>query len=254
MDLTVVGCSGSFPGPESPASCYLVEADDARLVVDLGNGALGFLQRYTRLEAIDAVLLSHLHPDHVLDLCSYYVFRRYRPQGRLPPIPVYGPTGVADRMARAYDLALDPGMHAEFDFVEWVEGTRDIGPFRVTVARVAHPVPTYGMRIEHDGGVLAYSADTGPCAALDRLASGADVLLCEAAFHAGRDSTPDLHLNGRQAGEVAHRAGVRRLVLTHLPPWNDPDMALAEARSTYAGPIELARAGLRLEIGRRRIG
>ena len=83
MRLTVVGCSGSFPGPDSPASCYLVEQDGYRVVLDLGNGALGQLQRYVSLDDVDAVLISHLHVDHVIDLCSYYVARRYRPAGPL---------------------------------------------------------------------------------------------------------------------------------------------------------------------------
>src|SRR5579862_4913036 len=101
MDLTIVGCSGSFPGPDSPASCYLVEAEGFRLLVDLGNGALGPLQRYAGLDQIYAICLSHLHADHCLDMCAYQVFRTYRPEGPLPPIPVYGPAGAAPRLDRA---------------------------------------------------------------------------------------------------------------------------------------------------------
>jgi len=250
MRLTVVGCSGSFPGPESPASCYLVEAGGTRILLDLGNGALGRLQRYASLARIDAILISHLHPDHCLDLCAYHVFRKHRPTGPpLPPIPVYGPPGVADHMADAYGLPRDPGMRNEFDFTEWTEGRHPIGPFGVTVGRMAHPVPTFGMRIEYEDRVLSYSADTGPCAALDRLASEADVFLCEAAFHVNRDNIPNLHLNGREAADCATRAGARQLVLTHLPPWNDPTLTRAEAASAYAGPTLLARPGLQLEVG-----
>src|SRR6266481_8025213 len=101
MDLTIVGCSGSFPGPASPASCYLVTADGFRLLVDLGNGAFGALQQYAAGEDIDAVLISHLHADHCLDMCSYQVFRTYHPAGPLPPIPVYGPSGTPARLDRA---------------------------------------------------------------------------------------------------------------------------------------------------------
>src|SRR5487761_81872 len=98
--LTVIGCSGSFPGPDSPASCYLVEADGFRLLLDLGNGALGALQRHAPLDGIDAVCLSHLHADHCLDLCSFWVARTYHPEGPRPRIPVYAPAGTAARMAR----------------------------------------------------------------------------------------------------------------------------------------------------------
>lgn len=252
MRLTVVGCSGSYPGPDSAASCYLVEAGDTRIVLDLGNGALGSLQRHTNLDDIDAVLLSHLHPDHCLDLCSYYIYRRYRPEGPLPPIPVYGSTGVAERIAAAYGQPPERGMHEAFEFVEWSEDTRyKIGSVEVTVARVAHPVPAYGLRVRHagTGRVLAFSGDTGPCAALDRVAQDADLFLCEAAFQVGQDSTPNLHLNGREAAEAATRAGARSLLLTHIPPWNDPSRTLAEATPAFGGPIQLARTGLVLEIG-----
>ena len=121
MRITVIGCSGSYPGPDSPASCYLLEADDAdgrtwRVLLELGNGALGALHNYIDPLSVDGVLVSHLHPDHYMDLCGYYVLRRYGPQGPQRPIPVWGPAGIADRMAHAYGLPLDPGMREDFDF------------------------------------------------------------------------------------------------------------------------------------------
>ena len=91
MRLTIIGCSGSFPGPEGPASCYLLEAEGFRLLIDLGNGALGVLQRHVGLFDVDAICLSHLHPDHCLDLTSYWVARQHAPDGPQPPIPVFGP-------------------------------------------------------------------------------------------------------------------------------------------------------------------
>lgn len=243
MRLTVVGCSGSFPGPESDCSCYLVEAEGFRLVLDFGNGALGALQRHVGRYDVDAVLLSHLHGDHCLDLCSYYVARKYFPGDSLPPIPVYGPGGTPEQMARASGLTSGQGMREVFDFRHVSPGRRDIGPFTVTTDQVNHPVETYAVRLEHDGASLTYSADTGVSDALVRLATGTDLLLCEASFHEGRDRAPDLHLTGREAGEHASRAEVGRLLLTHLPPWNDPERSLAEAQGAYGGPISLARAG-----------
>jgi ribonuclease BN (tRNA processing enzyme) len=146
--LTVVGCSGSFPGPHSAASCYLVEADGFALVLDLGNGAIGPLQRHVDLRQVGAVALSHLHADHCLDLCSYYVARRYDPRGAPSRLPVFGPSGTADRLARAYDMNPDPGMHGEFAFTTWQAGTTyDVGPFRVRVEHVEHPIEAYAMRI-----------------------------------------------------------------------------------------------------------
>jgi len=246
MRLTVVGCSGSYPGPDSSASCYLLEADHDgrvwRVLLDLGSGALGALQRYADPLSIDAVLLSHLHADHCLDLCGYYVLRKYHPTGPQPPIPVWGPAGAADRMARAYDLPTDPGMTAEFDFHSWA-GPVQVGPFTVVPMPVAHPVAAYGLRIAADGATLAYTGDTGPTPVLDDLARDADLFLAEASFRSVDSSPPDLHLTGAEGGAIATRAGARRLVLTHVPPWHDPQEALAEARTTFAGPSELARPG-----------
>jgi ribonuclease BN (tRNA processing enzyme) len=243
--LTIIGCSGSFPGPESPASSYLLEADGFRLVLDLGNGALGVLQRHAGLYEIDAVALSHLHADHCLDMCGYWVARRYAPGGPRPAIPCYAPDRAAQRLTLAYGLEPDPGpgMADAFTFRTLTPGTRPIGPFQVTTARMSHPVETYGFRIEHDGFTLAYSADTGLCDELDGLAAGADVLLCEAAFLTGPGLPPDLHLTAAQAGGYAARAGVGELVLTHLVAWNSTTRSLSEASEVFSGRISLAAPG-----------
>ncbi|MCU0265780.1 MAG: MBL fold metallo-hydrolase [Actinomycetia bacterium] len=245
MKLTVVGCSGSYPGPTSAASAYLVEHDGFRLVVDLGNGALGPLQRYVDPAEVDAVLLSHLHVDHCIDVCSYYVALQYRPGGFDGlSIPVHGPAGAGPHLARAYGTPdAEANLQRVFDFRTLDAGVGEIGPFRVTTARMAHPVPCFGVRLEADGVVLAYSADTAPTDALVHLAEGADLLLAEASFLDGDDNPPGLHLTGREAGEHAARAGVGRLVVTHVPPWHDPQRALAEAQGAFAGPVELAAPG-----------
>jgi ribonuclease BN (tRNA processing enzyme) len=244
MRLTVLGCSGSFPGPEAACSSYLVEAGGFRLLLDLGNGALGALQRYTDPYQVDAVVLSHLHPDHCIDLCSYYVMRRYRPDGPVPArLPVYAPAGAARRMARAYDLPPGEDMGEVFDFRVLGPGSLRLGPFLLRAARVNHPVETYALRLEHEGSSLTYSGDTGECAALVELATGTDLLLCEASFQEGRETVPDLHLTGRQAADHARLAVAGHLLLTHIPPWTDPARTLAEARENYFGPVALARPG-----------
>jgi len=258
--FTILGCSGSFPGPDSPASCYLVEAEGFRLLIDLGSGALGAVQRYTDPYAIDAVCLSHLHADHCLDVCDYSVARTYHPGGPKPRIPVYGPSQAAVRLGRA--LAADPaaqdgrpgaapghGITDAFDFVTITPGVTEIGPLRITAAHMNHPVETFGFRLEHAGRSLAYSADTGQTEALVDLARDADVLFCEASF-APPDATAaaalpqGLHLTARQAGEHAARAGVGQLVLTHLVPWNDKNASLEEAGQVFGGPLALAAPGL----------
>ena len=249
MRLTVIGCAGSFPGPDSPASCYLLEADGFRMLLDLGNGALGALQRHAGLDEIDAICLSHLHGDHCLDMNSYWVARTYAPDGRMPPIPVYGPAGTAGRLAAAQGTGLPQDMSAAFAFETLTPGTRRIGPFEITLDHVNHPVETFGFRISHGGRALAYSADTGESAALVGLARGADLLLCEASFAEGPANPPDLHLTGRQAGEHAARAGAGELVLTHLVPWNDQAVMLNEAARAFGGPLSLAASGRIIDLG-----
>jgi len=248
MRLTVIGCSGSFPGPDSPGSCYLLETEHEgrtwRVLLDLGSGALGVLQQYADPLAIDAVLLSHLHADHCLDLCGYYVLRKYHPDGHPPLLPVWGPSGAAGRMARAYDLDETPGMTEEFDFRDWAPGTEvTIGPFTVDAVPVEHPVEAYGLRVRADEAVLAFTGDTGRCDQLLEVARDADLLLAEASFHHEADNPPGIHLTGTDCGEVAAAAGVGRLVITHVPPWYDPKDMLAAAQEAWDGPAELARAG-----------
>jgi ribonuclease BN (tRNA processing enzyme) len=247
--LTVIGCSGSFPGPDSPASSYLLEHQGFRLLIDLGNGALGPLQRYARLAGINAICLSHLHADHCLDLCGYWVAQTYAPDGPGPRIPVYGPAGTAHRMAQAYGLDEHPGMTQAFDFGTLHPGTREIGPFRVTLAHMNHPVETFGFRIEAGGRAIAYSADTGPSAALTGLARGADLMLCEASFLAGPGLPKGLHLTAGQAAQHAAQAGAGHLVLTHLVPWNDRERSRAEAAATFGGQLSLATSGLVIDLG-----
>jgi ribonuclease BN (tRNA processing enzyme) len=255
MRLTVVGCSGSFAGPDSPASSYLVQADhDGRtwsLVLDLGNGALGPLQQHLDLADIDAVFISHLHPDHCVDLCGLYVTRRYRPSGPVPGrLPVFASAGAEERFALMYHGLEHSGMSQEFDVTTLADAqvTR-IGPFAVTAHRVNHPVEAYGFRVEADGAVLAYTGDTDSCTALAPLLGGADLALMDSAFVDGRDEARGVHLSGSRAAEAAVAAGgVQRLLLTHMPPWNDREVCRAQAAAVWPGPLDLAMSGKTYEV------
>lgn len=271
MRLVTVGCAGSFAGPASPASSYLVqvpaaeaaaagfEARDWNVVLDLGNGALGALQRFVDPLDLDAVGLSHLHPDHFVDVCGLYVYLRYHPErgsvrtGVPSRLPVLGPSGTAARVEAAYGAGPDDGLTDELDVRPWETGAPvQVGPLTLEPYRVFHPVEAYGVRVTGpstlrpgDRAVLAYTGDTDACDGVVELARDADLLLSEAAFHEGRDDgvEPGIHLTGRRAGEVATAAGARRLVLTHLPAWNDPERSLAEARQAYDGPLDVATTG-----------
>ena len=258
MRLTVVGCSGSFAGPESPASSYLVQAEqDGRtwsIVLDLGNGALGPLQRHLDLADLDAVFISHLHPDHCVDVCGLYVTRKYRPGGAVPgQLPVHAPAGAEERFALMYHGLERGSMTNEFIVHELADAqvTR-VGPLTVTAYRVNHPVEAYGFRVEADGAVVAYTGDTDSCDALTPLLTGADIALTDTAFVDGRDAAEGIHLSGGRAAAAAVAAGgVGRLVLTHIPPWNDPEVCRAQAAAIWSGPLDVAFSGATYEVGGR---
>jgi len=248
MRLTVLGCAGSFPGPESACSAYLVEAQGFRLLIDFGSGSLSALQRYANLDSVDAIMLTHLHCDHMLDACSYVVVRRYGPGGPKPPVPVYAPMGAAERISAAYSVDNEP-VDDVYTFYGLQPGTFPIGPFTVTVDRVNHPIETYGVRVEQGGRVLAYSSDTAPCESLLRLAAGADLFLCEASYMDGMDNPSDLHLTGGEAGEAATKADVARLLLTHLvPAWGSEASTVEAACAAYTGPVDVVRPGSRYDL------
>lgn len=272
MKLTVIGATGSFPGPGAPASCYLLTAHDGtrpwRVLLDLGSGALGVLQRYMDLKDIDAIFISHLHPDHCMDLCGLHVAVHWDPYGwGRERVLVYGPADTANRMADAYELPRDPGMHEDFDFRSFESRTPvKVGPFTVTPYPVRHPVKeAYALRVEVDEEidgrestqVLAYSGDTDSCPELVESARDADLFLCEAANQEGRDDAiVGVHLTGKRAGIAAAEAGVKRLLLTHLPVWTDPQVVLAEAKEEYTGEAAVVVSGVTYGVssGRRLAG
>ncbi|HXV94217.1 MAG TPA: MBL fold metallo-hydrolase [Pseudonocardia sp.] len=262
MRLIVLGCSGSGPGPGSPGSGYLVEAGDTRLVLDLGNGAFGALQRHLDPFDLDAVVLSHLHPDHCADVSSLVVHRRYHPRppfdvsGR--PLALHAPSEAMDRLAAAYAPSraerAGTDLSDVFDHHPLADGGSEaLGEGALLrVAEVDHLCEAYALRVEHGGRSLVYSGDTGPCAGLVELARGADVLLCEATWPHVLDEWDEpptgVHLSGRQAGEHAAEAGVGRLLLTHVASWFDAAQILAEAKEAFAGPVELVAPGAVYEV------
>lgn len=262
MKLTIVGMAGSFASPASPASCYLLQADDAAgrtwsIVIDLGSGSMGALQQVVDPFEVDAVALSHMHPDHFADVCGYYVYLKYHPERGTerdparPPVPVYGPAEAQRRIAESYGLPDDESMAGQFDFRTWTPGTTtQVGPFTIEPFAVEHPIPAYGLRVTGPSTLapgtsttLAYTGDTDLCDAIFALAQSVDLLLAEAAFVEGRDEATGIHLTGLRAGKVAAEAGVGRLLLTHIPAWNDPAVSVAEARTVYDGPVEVVEQG-----------
>ena len=244
MRLTILGSSGTYPAPSNPASGYLIEAGGTRVWCEAGPGTFAALTRILDLELLDAVVVSHRHPDHCMDLVSAYHAFAYGPFSRRG-VPLYAPDEVFaallsllgqdtdGRFARVFDL------HTVGDFDEIV-----IGELRVSFAEADHPVPTVASRWSDGRRVLAYSADTGPKGDWPRLVRDAHLFLCEASL--GADPPPGAaphHLEAGEAGRIAREQRARRLMLTHVPPHIDPRLAVLAAERTFDRPVALAVPG-----------
>jgi ribonuclease BN (tRNA processing enzyme) len=231
--LTIVGCAGSAPGPDSACSCYLIQEDGFSLLLDVGNGAAGPLQRYAAPQDVGAVIISHAHSDHYTDISQLQYLRNVT---AAPPLPIIAPANLPGLL-----LLIRPDLWA---ITLAQPGLVRLGPLAVRLARVAHgTMECWASRV---GDALCYTADTEPCAALDELADGCGVLLAEASGLDG-DKLPR-HLTAGDAGRLAARSGTRLLVLTHLRPWLDHGRLLAEAAEHAPCPVILARPGLRVAL------
>ncbi|WP_313673412.1 cyclic nucleotide-degrading phosphodiesterase [Mycolicibacterium sp.] len=255
MRITVLGCSGSVVGPDSPASGYLLSAPDTPpLAIDFGGGVLGALQRHADPNQVH-VLLSHLHADHCLDLPGLFVWRRYHPTPAPERGILIGPSDTWSRLAAASSpLGGDLDDFTDiFEVQEWADGEAvQIGALSVLPRLVSHPTESYGLRVtDPSGATLVYSGDTGVCESLVQLASRADVFLCEASWTDSPEHPKHLHLSGTEAGRIATRAGVRELLLTHIPPWTSREDVISEAKAEFDGPVHAVVPGEVIDIRRR---
>jgi ribonuclease BN (tRNA processing enzyme) len=247
MRLTVLGSSGTFPGPGNPASGYLVSTGSTAVLLDVGPGVFPALRRL--VSAPDAVVISHVHADHCADLFPLFNALRYGPP-RIAGLPVITPRGVAERFAGFLGADDDHDLFRVLAFDEVEAGAeRAIGDLRFRFGAATHPVPALVTRVESDGAALVYSGDTGPGGDLEAVATGAAVLLCEASLQG--EPTSDrypYHLHASEAGDVAARAGVGRLVVTHVPPTLDPAVSVAEAAAVFDGPVTHAVPGMEVDV------
>lgn len=241
FDVTVLGSAGTHPGPGRACSGYLFRADGTQVLVDAGNGSTCNLQEVTAFERLDAVIVTHRHADHSIDLIGMYYALKFHDDGP-QTVDLYAPTSVMTHLTAflSEDTAfqfgdvfrhhpLEPGDRMEF------------GPMVVDAFDANHPVPTVSVRVSCEGKVATYSSDTAGNDALVEAARDSDLFLCEATWLGPpQDLPPGVHLTGAQAGEYATRAGAKRLVLTHLWPANDPADSLEEASRTFRGNLSLA--------------
>ena len=237
LNLTVLGCSGSYPGPGQACSGYLVASGHTRIWLDAGSGTLANLQTHVGLGDLDAIVLSHEHPDHWSDVEGFAVASHYI--HHLPPVPLLAPTGLRRHLQTPGDAFL---------WQEVGDGSQvEVGDVRLSFSRTDHGPVTLAVRVDGGGRSLGYSADTGPGWSLTALGPGLDLALCEATYLEDQEGGAR-HMSARQAGATARDAEVGRLVITHLLPTVDPRAAGVEAGRSFGGPVEVARTGLELEI------
>lgn len=247
MQLTVLGSNGTYPTAGRPASGYLVTEGETSLWMDAGPGTYVALCGQMDPRDLTGVFLSHRHPDHCTDILALFHALAYG-ERTVPPIPVLCPERLAAVLADM--VGGSPAWWSAFEFLTLSDGdTVMLGSMRISVTRTNHPPPTLAPRIDANGRSLTYTADTGPCAALERHAAGSHVLLAEASRSEprGLSSTPH-HMTGLEAGTMASRAEVGRLVLTHVAPYLDPEKSLMEAESAFQGQVSLAVPGARIRV------
>ena len=239
MRLTVLGSAGTHVSPVRMCSSYLLEAEDYRLLMDCGNGSLSRLQQRCDVADVDALLISHLHADHFVDVYSLYYALRFHPDGERS-LSVYAPRGAQEHIAQLlYD---DRAMPEVLSFHAAGAGdVLELGPLRVELFAAAHPVETLAPRVSCRGRVLAYSGDSGPSDQIVACARDADLLLCDSSWlERQRPLPPDVHMTGAEAGRTAAQAAVDHLVVTHIYPRNDPADVAEEAAGAFSGAVSIA--------------
>ena len=232
MKLTVLGCNGPYPAAGGACSGYLLEAGDTRVLLDCGTGVLAALTAIMPPESLDAIVLSHLHYDHMSDMLPLI----YRMQGK-KRLPVYAPLEPAPVRAL---------LEGAFDLRD-IAGDGRVGEIAFTALPVRHPVPCCAVRYAAEGKALCYTGDTNTCPELTSFAAGCDVLLADGCFTDALWAENKPHLSARLAARLAREAGAKACVITHFTPGCDEKALLAEAREEYPEAV-LARAGLRLDF------
>jgi ribonuclease BN (tRNA processing enzyme) len=238
VELTVLGCSGSFGGPGGAAcSGYLLQSGDTSIWIDCGNGTLGHLQDRLDVEKLTAVVLTHGHPDHCVDIYGLHVLLRYGLE--IENLPVFAPAGL-----EGFLLSLVHDFGNTFDWNAVGDGdTARVGDVTLGFSRTDHPPPTYAVEARADGRRMIYTADTGPGWTVGAFDPGADLVLSEATYLHDNRPAP-IHLSAKQAGDAAREARAERLILTHLWPLNDPDIAAKEGAEAFRAPVTLAAPNL----------
>jgi ribonuclease BN (tRNA processing enzyme) len=245
----VLGTSAVCPGPGRAAAGFLVQHEGTAVALDLGTGTLSNLQLRVAHERLDAVLITHRHVDHCLDLSPLTVARTFHPEP-LRPLPFYAPRGVFERVAALENEQRRLEMRELFDVRE-VESSAnfEVGSLRVSTRILPHSAPNLGFRVEAGGAALAYTGDTGPSEEIEALANGVDLLVSEASWEDEDGILVEGHLTARQAAEHAAAANAGSLLLTHFWPTVNRERARELAAAAFDGEVVVADEGLTIPVG-----
>jgi ribonuclease BN (tRNA processing enzyme) len=255
--LVVLGSCGAWPEPGRACSGFVLEHGGARIVLDLGNGTLPRLLTLlgsSAADGIDAVIVTHAHPDHMVDLHGLLRARWYGRLRSAPPIPLYAPEPVLARLISLEDDGADV-VRGAFDWHPLPAAPQQIGSLQLESMLLPHYLPNAGVRVSAPGLAVAYTGDTGVDPGLAELGRGADLYIVDATDRWQRQAAPDepqgpaLNLTASEAGEAAAAAGARRLLLTHFWPDNDRRASRAAAEAVFGGEVLIAEEGLEVQLG-----
>lgn len=247
--VTVCGSSGGYPAAGRACAGYLLSKEENTLMLDIGAGSLSNMLEYIEADVLGGLAITHMHYDHYTDIYGLCTARRFW-ENALSPMPTLGPSTAKEIIGsplseesreeffKCLDLTVpDPGN--EIDFFG----------FSITTGPSSHVIPGLIYRIRAGDSTVCYSGDTERCPTLMTLADKADLFICEATFTSQVPARQPGHMSASEAGQVAHEAGVRRLLLTHVWPTLDPDRAIEDAAKHFKGPIDLALEGLTIFVG-----
>lgn len=237
MKITILGNCGPYPRAGGACSGYLLEDEKFKILIDCGNGVLSrLLEKIESFNDIDAIILSHLHSDHISDIMVMrYAIGINQEKGRInKSIPLYAPNDPQDTYHKLQ-------FKNAFSLNELNQSSvLTFGDMKITFELMSHPVRTYAVIVEKNGKKFVYTSDTRYCDGLQSMSMEADLLLCECNL-LQKDITEDVyHLSARQVGELATSAGVKKLLLTHIWPEYDLDEVLDETKSSFLGDVEIA--------------
>jgi ribonuclease BN (tRNA processing enzyme) len=247
--LVVIGSAGTHSSAERVCSSYLLQHDGYNLLLDMGPGALHNLCKVIDLADLHAIVISHMHPDHFLDLYGLQYALRFHPANP-GPIPVYGPADMTGMIAAILPEESMAKMAGLLDLRHAAPGqVLHLGPLAVELFEMNHPMPCIGSRTTAGDRVIAFTGDTAPTPQTAHLGRDADLFLCDATWLESQRPIPaDVHCTGLEAGQAAQGAGARCLVITHVSPYNDPQVVAAEAATAFDGEIVVAHDLMEIDL------